>query len=149
MFSSLFVYVYHFKIKRTPHNIYFYSIIFNDYNIEQFTQTQCCTFRLILNFSYFKQWCEDYLMAKYLLVVPGTVISNELAPALMKLASRCNPSGQAHILKYFLRKYSKKIFPKKKVLEVKLLKQSMQFLKSSLVIYSQTVFPKDCISLYQ
>ena len=55
-------------------------------------------------------------MAKYLLVVPGTVISNELAPALMKLASRCNPSGQAHILKYFLRKYSKKIFPKKKVL---------------------------------
>lgn len=35
---SLFVCVYHFKIKRT-HNIYFYSIIFNDYNIEQFTQT--------------------------------------------------------------------------------------------------------------
>ena len=88
-------------------------------------------------------------MAKYLLVLPGTVISNELAPALMKLTSRHNPSGQAHILKYFLRKYSKKIFPKKKVPEVKLLKQSMQFLKSSLDIYSQTVFQKDCISLYQ
>lgn len=102
MFSSLFV--YHFKIKRIPHNIYTYSIIFNDYNIGQFTQTQYCTFRLILNFSYFKKWCEDYLMAKYLLEVPGTVISNELAPALMKLTFRHNPSGQAHILKYFLRK---------------------------------------------